>query len=140
MSVNCLPHIIIPAHASLSLPLSLFSPHRSPYCALASPHSPLPKVYVRGMECEDLSYFIRKVVFQLHPSFANPVRVVDRPPFEVTETGWGEFEVAIRIYFQDQSEVSVGKMRGEDERGRRERFHLTWFPPGVYRCVLCCVW
>jgi hypothetical protein len=89
---------------------------------------------VRGLECEDLSYFIRKVVFQLHPSFTNPVRVVDHPPFEVTETGWGEFEVAIRIYFQDQSEVSAGKIRGGEENGSTSRF-----PPSVYR-VCCVVW
>lgn len=30
-----------------------------------------------------------------------------KPPFEVTETGWGEFEVAIRIYFVDPNERPV---------------------------------
>jgi YEATS domain-containing protein 4 len=30
--------------------------------------------YVRGPHNEDLSYFIKKVVFTLHPSFPNPVR------------------------------------------------------------------
>lgn len=33
---------------------------------------------------------------------------VDKPPFEVSETGWGEFEVAIRIYFiQESGEKAV---------------------------------
>jgi transcription initiation factor IIF auxiliary subunit len=35
--------------------------------------------YVRGPHNEDLSYFIKKVVFTLHPSFPNPVRGTTRP-------------------------------------------------------------
>jgi len=41
------------------------------------------------------------VVFQLHPSFAQPTRELNEPPFEVTETGWGEFEASIRIIWND---------------------------------------
>ncbi|KAJ3035281.1 NuA4 histone H4 acetyltransferase complex and the SWR1 complex subunit [Rhizophlyctis rosea] len=44
---------------------------------------------------------VRRVVFKLHESFASPVRTVETPPFEVTETGWGEFEILIKVYFQD---------------------------------------
>jgi transcription initiation factor IIF auxiliary subunit len=29
------------------------------------------------------------------------------PPYEVVETGWGEFEVGIRIYFRDPSEQPI---------------------------------
>ncbi len=29
---------------------------------------------------------------------------IEKAPFEVTETGWGEFEIMIRIYFHDNSE------------------------------------
>jgi YEATS domain-containing protein 4 len=29
--------------------------------------------------------------------------VIDRPPFEVTETGWGEFEIQIRVAFVTES-------------------------------------
>ncbi len=34
---------------------------------------------------------------------------ISQPPFEVTETGWGEFEIAIHIQFHDplQPPVSV---------------------------------
>lgn len=56
-------------------------------------------VYVRGATNEDLSVVIRRAVFQLHPSFNNPMRVVDSPPFELSESGWGEFEIAITLYF-----------------------------------------
>eukprot|EP01083_Nonionella_stella_P252515 869928_1 len=56
-------------------------------------------VYVRGPQNEDLSYFIDKVVFILHETYVNPIRVIESPPFEVTECGWGQFEVKIEIYF-----------------------------------------
>lgn len=52
---------------------------------------------------EDLSY-IKKVSFLLHDSFENPLRVVDAPPFEVVEIGWGEFDIKITIYFVDGNE------------------------------------
>jgi hypothetical protein len=32
---------------------------------------------------------------------------ISRPPFEVTETGWGEFEVGIQIHFHDPSQPPV---------------------------------
>ena len=46
-------------------------------------------VYVRGTNGEDISRFIKKVVFELDQSFAESVRTVDKPPFEVHEVGWG---------------------------------------------------
>ncbi|KAI0268139.1 yeats family protein [Gloeopeniophorella convolvens] len=48
---------------------------------------------------DDLAYFIRRVTFKLHETYPNPSRNIDKPPFEVTETGWGEFEIQIRITF-----------------------------------------
>lgn len=48
---------------------------------------------------DDLSKIIRKVTFKLHDSYANHLRVVDRPPFEISETGWGEFAILIKIFF-----------------------------------------
>ena len=36
-----------------------------------------------------------QVTFTLHPSFKNPVRVKEVPPYEVTESGWGEFDIGI---------------------------------------------
>ncbi|XP_071722728.1 transcription initiation factor TFIID subunit 14b-like [Rutidosis leptorrhynchoides] len=60
-------------------------------------------VYVRGATNEDLRAVISRVVFQLHPSFNNPTRVVESPPFEVSETGWGEFEIAITLFFRNDA-------------------------------------
>ncbi|KAL2591817.1 hypothetical protein AAZV13_12G032300 [Glycine max] len=56
-------------------------------------------VYVRGATNEDLGTIIKHAVFQLHSSFNNPTRVVESPPFELSESGWGEFEVSITLYF-----------------------------------------
>ncbi|XP_058777781.1 transcription initiation factor TFIID subunit 14b-like [Vicia villosa] len=80
-------------------------------------------VYVRGASNEDLSAVIKRVVFQLHPSFNNPTRVVESPPFEVTECGWGEFEIAITLFFHsDACEKQLDlyhhlKLYPEDESG-----------------------
>lgn len=63
--------------------------------------------FLRPFKSEDMSVFIKKVQFKLHESYANPVRIVTRPPYEVSETGWGEFEVIIKIFFQDTAEKPV---------------------------------
>jgi len=56
-------------------------------------------VYVRGATNEDLGAVVKRAVFQLHASFNNPTRVLESPPFEVSESGWGEFEIAITLHF-----------------------------------------
>nr|KAG5707356.1 hypothetical protein BaRGS_005323 [Batillaria attramentaria] len=64
-------------------------------------------VYLKPYRNEDMSAYIKKVHFKLHESYPNPNRVVVKPPYEVTETGWGEFEVIIKIYFNDPNERPV---------------------------------
>lgn len=61
-------------------------------------------VYVRGATNEDLGVVVKRAVFQLHASFNTPMRVLESPPFEVSESGWGEFEIAITLHFH--SDVS----------------------------------
>lgn len=51
--------------------------------------------------------FIKKVTFKLHDSYQPSVRTVEydaEKPFMIEETGWGEFEISIKIYFQDGSQ------------------------------------
>ena len=60
-------------------------------------------VYVRGTHGEDISRFVKKVVFELDPSFAEPVRTVEKPPFEVHEVGWGQFSIGIKLIFHDSN-------------------------------------
>ncbi|ESO07050.1 hypothetical protein HELRODRAFT_92407, partial [Helobdella robusta] len=64
-------------------------------------------VFVKSYANEDMSVYVKKMNFKLHESYANTNRVITRPPYEVTETGWGEFEVIIKIYFNDPNEKPV---------------------------------
>jgi YEATS domain-containing protein 4 len=69
--------------------------------------------YVRGVNNEeDISYFVKKVVFQLHPSFPQPVMTVEKFPFEIHQTGWGEFDIGIKIYFVDPAERAAEVIHG----------------------------
>ena len=73
-----------------------------------------------------MSVYVRKVQFKLHESYPSPVRgeicmgahmrshthththtVLTKPPYEISETGWGEFEVVIKVFFVDSSEKPV---------------------------------
>lgn len=60
-------------------------------------------VYVRGISNEDISTFIKEVTFTLHDSFHNRIRVVSKPPFELYEVGWGEFDIKIQIHLIDET-------------------------------------
>ncbi|VDP15496.1 unnamed protein product, partial [Soboliphyme baturini] len=69
-------------------------------------------LYVRPYYKEDMSLYVRKVVFKLHESYTNPTRsklilIVLEPPYEIHETGWGEFEAVIKIFFHDTNERHV---------------------------------
>ncbi|XP_059074452.1 transcription initiation factor TFIID subunit 14b isoform X2 [Cryptomeria japonica] len=80
-------------------------------------------VYIRGATNEDLSIAIKRVVFELHPSFNNPIRIVDSAPFELSETGWGEFQIKMTIFFHsDVAEKQLEiyhelKLHPEDRSG-----------------------
>eukprot|EP00249_Psilotum_nudum_P003283 c16676_g1_i1 orf=492-1307(-) len=86
-------------------------------------HSHKWTVYIRSASNEDLGPVIKRVVFQLHPSFNNPTRVVESAPFELNETGWGEFEIGITVFFHgDAAEKPLElfhhlKLYPEDESG-----------------------
>jgi YEATS domain-containing protein 4 len=52
---------------------------------------------------EDLSKWIEKVVFTLHETFKDRIRVIKKPPYEITEYGWGEFPIPIKIFFKGKN-------------------------------------
>lgn len=64
-------------------------------------------VYVKPYYNEDMSGYVKKVHFKLHESYANQNRIVVKPPYEISETGWGEFEIVIKIHFHDPNERPV---------------------------------
>lgn len=60
-------------------------------------------IFLRDPNGEDLSKIIKKVIFKLHDTYPNPARAIESPPFEVTETGWGEFEITLRVFFVNEA-------------------------------------
>ena len=50
-----------------------------------------------------LTTWLNKVQFKIFNTYENPLRTCENPPFEVTETGWGGFQIDIRLHFQPAS-------------------------------------
>ncbi|KAJ3300471.1 YEATS domain-containing protein 2 [Borealophlyctis nickersoniae] len=66
-------------------------------------------VYIRGPPmAEDLTPFVKKVRFFLHPDY-RPYDVVDvnDPPFHLTRYGWGEFPIRLQLHFCDLKNKAV---------------------------------
>jgi YEATS domain-containing protein 4 len=109
-----------------------FDPANKPKDAPAD-HTHRWKVFVRGINGEDISYWLRKVQFKLHDTYANSVRMIEAPPFEVEETGWGEFEIAIKFYFVPESTEKPQTIwhslklhpYGDDIEGKKERREMV---------------
>lgn len=57
----------------------------------------------------DLTPLIKRVTFKLHETYENPIRSVESPPYQVTATGWGEFEIIIKIHFHAGSELGINE-------------------------------
>lgn len=70
-------------------------------------HTHLWTIFVRGPQNEDISYYIKQVVFKLHDTYPNATRVINAPPFELTETGWGEFDINVKIHFVEEANEKV---------------------------------
>lgn len=64
-------------------------------------------VYLKPFKSEDMSIYVKKVHFKLHDSYSQPMRIISKPPYRVSESGWGEFEIMIKIFFQDPAEKPV---------------------------------
>lgn len=63
-------------------------------------------VFVKGVDDTDVTYWLKRVQFKLHESIPQHVRMVDAVPgrpFVVHETGWGEFEIAVKMYYVPES-------------------------------------
>jgi hypothetical protein len=77
-----------------------------------------------------LGLAIKRVTFHLHPSFANPIRVVEKPNsadgagFFVEEDGWGEFEAMIKIEWNtggDGGVLASGSGGGEEQAAKKQK-------------------
>ena len=68
---------------------------------------------------------------------------MESPPFEVTEQGWGEFEIHVQVYFHSTTESKplelshLLKLYPDGEVGpqpwQRARAHTTDAPPALRR-------
>ena len=90
------------------------------------------KVYVRPLpNGPDMTTWLKKVQFKLHHTYTDASRTIEAPgPFEVSETGYGEFAVEIRLYFaQESGEKAVYREHylvltpygTDDQRARQEK-------------------
>ena len=78
---------------------------------------------------QDITHWLKKVQFKLHETYTNSLRTIESAPFEVTETGWGEFEVQIKLYFVPEANEKAQTLWhalklhpfGEGAEGVRER-------------------
>ncbi|KAI0480372.1 yeats family-domain-containing protein [Xylariaceae sp. FL0804] len=82
------------------------------------------EVFVKGVDDTDIFYWLRRVQFKLHESIPNHLRTLDaetilkegggggggkgkgqqqQRAFVVHETGWGEFEITIKLYYDSKS-------------------------------------
>lgn len=93
------------------------------------------KVYVRPLpNGPDITTWLKKVQFKLHHTYADASRTIEAPgPFEVTETGYGEFGVEIRLYFAPESGekavyrehyLVLGAYGSEEQKARQEKENL----------------
>jgi hypothetical protein len=67
------------------------------------------KVYICGpAEDADISYFVKKVRFFLHPSYKpNDVIEVHQAPFALIRWGWGEFPVRVQLHLKSSSKKTI---------------------------------
>ncbi|CAH0049256.1 unnamed protein product [Clonostachys solani] len=88
---------------STALPFSETNPRPA---GVPDNHTHSWQVFVKGVEDTDITYWLRRVQFKLHESIPNYVRMMDGEPgkpFIVNETGWGEFDIAIKLYYVNDS-------------------------------------
>ncbi|KAJ1986630.1 transcription factor TFIIF complex subunit Tfg3 [Dimargaris cristalligena] len=67
--------------------------------------------------------FIKAVEFELHPTFPNPVTTIRQAPFQLLESGWGEFDMRIHIYYYDPEVPSATFQH--DLNFRRKRYETN---------------
>ncbi|KAF5521886.1 Protein AF-9-like protein [Colletotrichum aenigma] len=84
-----------------------FDPERNPKPeGVPDDHTHSWEVFVKGIDDTDITYWLRRVQFKLHESIPNHVRMIDGEPgkpFIIHETGWGEFEITIKMYYVTES-------------------------------------
>lgn len=115
-------------HAVYGSVAKLIDPNNRP-ANIHPEHTHTWSVYVKGVNDADISYWLKKVQFKLHETYANSTRMIEGPPFVVEETGWGEFEVTMKLYFVPEANEKPGTLwhqlklhhYGENAEAAKER-------------------
>jgi len=68
-----------------------------------------------------------KVVYNLHPSFANPVQTFSEPPFRCENEGWGEFDMTIDMFTTEKGGKNTLTHDLNFAKSRYEAKHLVSF-------------
>ncbi|SZF00751.1 unnamed protein product [Blumeria hordei] len=68
-----------------------------------------------------------KAVYNLHPSFANPVQTFTNPPFRCENEGWGEFDMTIDLYSTEKGGKNSITHDLNFAKGRYEAKHQITF-------------
>ena len=102
--VDTRKHLLVFSSASPTTPLNVAVKNRSKQI---EPGWWVWALYADGAKTE--LDRIRCVEYTLHPTFANPVRVIcDRPSrFELSARGWGTFTVGVKLMLKDGSVRSL---------------------------------
>ncbi|EEB05710.1 transcription factor TFIIF complex subunit Tfg3 [Schizosaccharomyces japonicus yFS275] len=82
--------------------------------------------------------FLDRVTYKLHPTFINPNRTVKKPPFQIDERGWGEFEMQIVLHFVDKGgEQTVAHYLSFEKENYHADHELTipTHKPGLCRAL-----
>lgn len=62
--------------------------------------------FVKGVDDTDITYWLKRVQFKLHDSYKDGPRMIEGAygrPFAIHETGWGEFEIAVKMHYVNDS-------------------------------------
>jgi YEATS domain-containing protein 4 len=135
LSVPAIQYVLIVNLAIQKLTVTVFGTEAQPFDPEKKPanapvdHTHQWRIFVKGVNDEDISYWLKKVQFKLHETYAQSVRTIEQPPFEVVETGWGEFEIQVKLYFVPESNEKPQTLwhslklhpYGPDAEGMRER-------------------
>ncbi|MEN2500486.1 MAG: hypothetical protein MHMPM18_004646, partial [Marteilia pararefringens] len=80
------------SHVSRNLPQSSSSSETHEWTVSLKPLTKFKEIFGAS---------IKRVVFNLHSSFAHPARSFSKPPFKLTEKGWGSFYLRVDVIFKD---------------------------------------
>ncbi|RVE51507.1 hypothetical protein evm_003908 [Chilo suppressalis] len=71
------------------------------------------RLWVRGASGRDISSFVHKVVFYLHPAnaFVYPKRVLQEPPYEIQESGSVSIDIPIHVYLKHSNKPKKIRLR-----------------------------